>query len=545
MKLFLKSLTLQNFATFDNQTVQFEPNFNALVGETGSGKSLILDAFQFILGSRADKKIIRRGKEHALIEASFQCIDDFALNFFSEIGFPTDDNESIVIKRIIYASGNSKNFLNHQQCSLQVLKHFARTFIDLVGQFDNQKLLSSEYQLQLLDHFGNISEPLALYSNEYKNLQSDYHLLQSQKEEFNDLIQKEDFLKFQLSELKDLDFSVENEERLILQKNRHLSKEKKNSLLNQATNLLTESDNSLSSQSSTLYKIIEEYDELFKSDISQEISEIKLLLDELSFKIEKERTDDASQDLELEQIIDDLDKIKKVKRKYHSDNEQLISIQKNLEEQIIKIESLRESIQSLESKIKSSEDNLYVIATKLHGLRSTHAKILAKKITQFIQKLNMKGSTCDLKVRKLEALNSSGISQLDFLVETNPGEGFFPLKKVASGGELSRILLALRSIVTDSDSISIFFFDEIDTGIGGQTALKLGDIIKEVSQTSQVIAITHLPQIARNANSIISVEKETLTHKGKKRTSSIINIIQEEERSKYLNEMAGIESYSK
>ncbi len=208
---YLKKLIIQNFATFKNQSISFRPGFNAIIGETGSGKSLVLDALQLILGGRADKKIVRRETEYSLIEASFYCQDDNVKKFLEGEGYPSEEKE-IVIKRLIYKNGTTKNYINHLSCTVTFLAAFARKFVDLVGQFENQKLLSENYQLYLLDHF---SKQL----NEVKSFQEKLFVFKELKKEHQDLIQSKsmreqrlDYLNFQLQEIEKLNPSSQDEE---------------------------------------------------------------------------------------------------------------------------------------------------------------------------------------------------------------------------------------------------------------------------------------------------------------------------------------------
>jgi DNA repair protein RecN (Recombination protein N) len=207
--LFLKTITLRNFATFENQNINFHPKFNGIVGETGSGKSLILDAFQLLLGARSDKKLIRKDTECAVIEGVFKVSNQSIRKYFDQQGFPLDENNEVVIKRVLYQNGKSKAFLNHMSCPVGVLTTFSKTFVDLVGQFENQKLGNPDYQLYLVDQFANNREKLEEYEKQFNHYQKTIQETQLLELKIKEKQQREDYLNFQLKELQDLSPSIE------------------------------------------------------------------------------------------------------------------------------------------------------------------------------------------------------------------------------------------------------------------------------------------------------------------------------------------------
>ena len=503
--LLLNSLNLKNFATFSDQTIQFKPGFNSIIGETGSGKSLILDALNFIFGQRADKKIIRKDSDYSVIEASFSVNDKSIKDFFFELGLPFDDE--VVIKRVIYKNGKSKSFVNFQQCSLNTLSELSRRYIDLVGQFENQKLFSEKYQLILLDSFINCQDLLNTYQIGYQNYLDLKQELLTLKEKQREVLQHKDYIEFQLKELEELSPSVEDENDLISKKDL-FSNTEANSQDLEHLNALFEGDTEamgivdLLNRAKKLINSNNSISDSIKTDAIDTFEKVQ----EINYAINKELSFDEVE-FEIDDVIDRLDKYKKLQRKYDTNTEGLILKLSELRKEHTNLDNIDKMINVVESKIDGLTSDLYEQATILHKKRITGSAKLSTELTNQVRKLNMSGATLSLSIVKSEKLNEYGLTHVSFMAETNPGEGFYKVKDIASGGELSRILLSLKQTISAKDSVSIFLFDEIDTGMGGETAFKIGETLKSVSRGSQVIAITHLPQIAQFSDILIKVEK--------------------------------------
>lgn len=522
----LKSLVLQNFATFTNQEVNFTDGLNAIVGETGSGKSLLMEALALVLGERADKKIIRSGHAFASVEAHFRTQGKLTKSYLDELGFPADSDE-VIIKRVIYQEGKSKNFLNFQQCSLQTLQAFTREYIDLVGQFENQKLLSNTYQLELLDEYMQEDEILLSYKEGY----SQYIQLVRKKEQLTaqekNRIQQIDFLKFQIDEIEQLGPSVEDEIKLISQKQNVNNSEAFEKSLEQVKTLFTGADEQkgVNQLLDLIQKIAVKNKNLFSLELNEKINNLVVNTHDTYDEISKMSFSALSEE-EVANVIDRLDKYQKLKRKHGGTIEHLLTHFSQYKDELEKLENLEFENAELEKEISASEKKLIILAKNIHSKRTQAAKALSQSLTKQIQDLNMKGAFVDIQIKQIEKLTPSGSNELDFLVQTNPGEGVHPLQNVASGGELSRILLCLRQLSSATGKISIFLFDEVDTGIGGETALLLGKHLSDLAKKIQVLAITHLPQIAFNADSLIKVEKEVEKIENQERTISKVTLYQ-------------------
>lgn len=516
-------LNLKNFATFDDQEIHFDSNFNAIVGETGSGKSLILDALQLILGHRADKKLIRKDCDFAIVEAILKCNDPNISKYFIDSGYPFDDSE-IVIKRILYKTGKTKSYLNHQSCSLSTLTDFSKNFIDLVGQFENQKLLSDDYQLKLLDNYSTNNTLTGEYKKTYDSYLQAKRELEEAERKNSEYSQKMDYLNFQIKELEQLSPKTEREFEL-LEKKRLLQNLEENRDSVAHLNQLFDGTHSSVGVLDLLNKIDHLInDKLLDEESLNSFQVAKENIADLNYKINSSLDIDFNEG-EFEEVLSELDRYQKLKRKFNVDTEGLITIYKNFLQEKDEIQNTSDTVQVYKGRINNLFDSCKDIAKKIHDRRVINSKTLAKKLSLEIQNLRMLGATIKIQLTENETLTKSGISNIEFLAETNPGEGFYKIKDIASGGELSRILLALRTVLSTRDSISIFLFDEIDSGIGGETALTVGKALSQVANSSQVIAITHLPQIANFSQKLIMVSKDVINKNSEERTISVIKEI--------------------
>jgi len=533
--LYLKSLNLQNFATFENQIINFDIKFNTIVGETGSGKSLILDALQIIFGGRADKKLIRKNAEFATIEAVFSSNDPVIKKYFHDIGHPFDGNE-IVVKRIIFANESSKSYLNFQSCSASLLGSFAKRFVDLVGQFENQKLLSEDYQLVLLDSYAGLAQDI----QDYQGL---YTQLSNFKKDFNDLIneknlraQREDYVRFQLEELEKLVPSIEDEIELTKKKDLILNVEKRQQILGSLASAISDDETNLLDMLKSCLNKAEKSGGIVSEEITAKLYEVKALLEDVSYDLSKD-LNATPEDENIEEIIDRLDTYQRLKRKFGGSTEEMIRMFAEFRAELDSFFQVDDKIALISKKISDLEARCQSFAEELHNIRITRADSLSKELTTKVRDLKMNGATLKINVTKNDHLGSKGFSKIDFIAETNPGEGFFKVKEIASGGELSRILLSVRQILSSNDTISVFLFDEIDAGIGGETALSIGKSLQSVAEYSQVLAITHLPQIASFATQIINVSKTTKVIDDQPRTVSIIEQAMGAQRESFIKAM--------
>lgn len=533
--LYLKSLNLQNFATFENQEISFDEKFNAIVGETGSGKSLILDALQIIFGARADKKLIRKNAEFATIEAVFSSNDVNIKKYFYDIGHPFEGSE-IVIKRVIFSNESSKSYLNFQSCSASLLTAFSKRFVDLVGQFENQKLLSEDYQLILLDSYSGLNTDIEDYQNLFTQLIAFRKNLEELLNEKSMRAQREDYIKFQLEELEKLSPSIDDELDLLKKKDMILNVEKRQSTLGSLTSAISDDDVNLLGLLKNCLNRAEKNPGIVSEEIITKLYDVKSILEDVSYDLSKDLNANLD-DENIEEIVNRIDFYQRLKRKFGGSTEEMIKTFLEFKAELTSFSQVDDKILIVSKKINDLESRCNTFALELHAIRLLKANELSLELTSKVQELKMQGAQLVISLSKSDSLGFKGFSKIDFIAETNPGEGFFKVREIASGGELSRILLAVRQILSSNDTISVFLFDEIDTGIGGETAIYIGKSLQSVSQHSQVLAITHLPQIAAFATQLINVSKNTIIVDNQQRTVSIIDQVSGEKKSELIKAM--------
>lgn len=519
--LMIKSLTLKNFATFSQSEVNFHDGFNCIVGETGSGKSLLLDALEMIFGGRGDKKFIRKGADFLLLEALLVTHNPQIHAELDELGCPGNGSE-ISLKRIIYKNGTSKTFINQSSCTLTDLAHFSRQHIDLVGQFENQKLLTDSYLLKLIDSFGKHAEILK-YRSEYKNFlilkkeHSDLNKIQ------NDLAQRKDYLEFQVNEIKTLNPSLEDESKLLLMKEKIVNLEKFHHLESQVTHLLNGSneESGMIQKWNQLKNLVNKNAHFFNPELAQLCLSVDQELNDFFEKITFGENLELTQE-EVNDVFQKLDSYQRLKRKFGGEVNTIIEQLNLFEQELLNLNSCHDRIDFLNIEIERIHKELISLAKIIHEKRIKTSSLLSKELTHSIQEMRMIGAQISIKCSEETTLSEEGFTSLSFEAQTNPGEGFYKVKDIASGGELSRILLAYRNVLSLHDSVSVFLFDEIDTGIGGETAHSIAKSLKKVALSSQVIAITHLPQIAVYADHLVEVGKDVIQDESDVRTESVI-----------------------
>jgi DNA repair protein RecN (Recombination protein N) len=532
--LYLSRLTLKNFVTFEEENIQFHPHFNAIVGETGSGKSLILSALNLVLGGRSDRKLIRKDCDFSYVEAEFSGIQSEIDDHLNSMGYPFEG--SIILKRVIYQNGQNKNFLNFQNCSLNDIKSFSKRFIDIVGQFENQKLLSPNYQLKLLDLFNEDSIKI---KSEYERTFKISHDLNEQLEDLDNKGSEErlDYVRFQVDTFQNLSPSVQDENALEEEKERFQSFEEDQQLRNNLHQCLNGSDTTtgLITQLDEFRTVIEKSKFIEEGLAEETLCQVDLIKDTL-FEISKYEEQEFDE-VRYNEILDRLHLYGQLKRKFRTTTEGLVEQFNEFQEELEQIENYHQIVSELKEKISTLNEDLWKKASLLSEKRQLGSKQFSHLLTQAVRELKMDNATVLFEVSEKDSLDSNGCNEVVIKAETNRGEGLHPINKAASGGELSRILLALRHLLASKDSISVFLFDEIDTGLGGETAFRIGEKLKAISETSQVISITHLPQIAQFSDVLLQVGKETQNE----RTRSKVNSVAVPARKKFLKEMTGLQ----
>ncbi len=525
-------LRVKNFVLIEDLQLSLDSGFIVFTGETGAGKSLLIKAIKLLLGEKASLDYIKPGEKEAQIEALIWGGESIA-TMLEALG--RDPEEEIHIKRII-SPKRQRTFINGSPATLKELSNLTKELILLTSQHEFYTLLSPESQLKFLDEFAGLDNELKEFLqkfNRYKELKSEVQrLAQEQK----DITLKREFLEYQLRELEELSPSEEEEEELLTKRERL----KNLSVLKEDTfslcSILEEVETGLHSAISVFDKL--QRIENFFSSFSDTLRSFYYELKEIIREVETYKSSLPEDDQELDQVEERLAKYEKLKKKYQTDTKGLKSLLEEIKDKLSSLETHAFKLEGLKEELASLEKELITLAKNLSEKRKNAAKKLEEHLKRELADLGLEKSKVLVEVISEEdpsRLTQWGFDRVRFLFIPNPGAEPRPLEKIASGGELSRIFLAFKSLLKRESSEVTLIFDEVDTGIGGITAKKLGKKLKALSENAQVICITHLPQIAALADVHYVVEK----HTDKEKTSTTIRLVEGEERLKEIARMLG------
>ena len=545
----LKSLTIKNYALIEAVEVEFESGLNILTGETGAGKSIIIDALSLILGERASSDVVRKGTEKSIVEGIFGFSGSPKVKMLlgtHEIEIQDD----LILRREVSIKGQSRCFVNDSPISLSVLKEIGDHLVDLHGQHEHQSLLDSKEHLTYLDNYAEAGDLLARVGDDYFRLKKKLEGLEELKSIDKVSREKKELYQFQLNEITKAGLSVEEEEKLSTEKKILENSEALFQIASMVFQELYDIDGSIIERLSLIKKELErggEYDPRLKDHIENLNSAILQLNDSSRFL--QGYKDSLNFDPEkLEKIRERLNLINSLKKKYGQSVEEVLSYADKIKVDLEKIENRDELIQKTEQEIKDLKEILKKDSMLLSDKRKEKGSELSRKIKKELSFLGMERCDFEVKISQREEENGlleisgkryyvdeKGLDQVEFYVSPNPGEELKPLAKIASGGEISRIMLALKSVLAKSDQIPTMIFDEVDVGIGGEIAEAVGKRMKTLSSTHQIICITHLQQIASQADYHFKVYKEV----SKNRTITKIKLLSREERIKEIARMIG------
>ena len=545
----LKTLRIKNFAIIENLSVDFHSGLNILTGETGAGKSILINAFNLILGDRADTDYIRTGEDSAIVEGLLVVEDPDTLKMIEELGIVVEQGE-ILIKRQLSRTGKSRCLLNDSQITVASLAKIGNRLVDIHGQHDHQALLNTETHVDLLDLYGKCMPDRKIFAKDFSGYQALTRKLADLKAREQDRLQREDLLNFQTNEIDGIAPTLEEEESLKTEKNKLQHAEKLHQALDTAKNLLAEEEGSVQER---LGKASRELESLVGIDASLEkqlnrvqtaFYEIEETLGELNHYLAEIRFDPGR----MEEIEDRLAEFNGLKRKYGGDIAAVLEHRQKIAEELQSLASNQEQMDELVAVIEKNQQALARQAVTLADKREKTARDMKKNVEKELKSLSMSqvqfGVKFDyppsangfVKFRdSTVALSATGIGTIEFLFSPNPGEDLRPMAKIASGGELSRVMLALKSMLNEQDPIPVMVFDEVDTGIGGSVAEKVGVKLRKVATGKQVFCITHLPQIAGMASAHFRVQKDV---QGKRTCSTIVEL-DYDQRVKEIARMSG------
>ncbi|NMW84771.1 DNA repair protein RecN [Peptoniphilus sp. AGMB00490] len=534
----LLELNIENFAIIENMKIEFETGLNVLTGETGSGKSIIIDSLGLVLGQRANKDIIKKGKDRAFIEAVFSSYDDETKKLLSEYGI--DSGDLIVISKEIRDKGPSITRVNNRTVTSQILSKISTHLIDIFAQHESISLMDNKNQLRLIDDFSGKEQRDLLLKirqivQEINDLRSEYQE-KSSLEKNKD--REMDLLEYQIKEIEDAALTDYDDQELYDDFNVLNNMTDTLIKLSEAKALINDGYENVSAED-ILDKIIVNIVDVtkFNKDLKateEELEDIRYRLSDIAKELDRYINSREVDEEKLQYLRERIDLVNNLKLKYGNNVKKINSFYEEINERLVFLQNFEDNLQKLLSKIKNLEGEALKVAKKISDNRKKTAKVLEKKVEEEINKLNIKDAKFKIDLKEKD-LSSDGIDKIEFLIAPNLGQDLMPLAKVASGGEMSRIMLGFKSIIAEKDNIPTLVFDEIDTGISGKTAQIVGNKIKEVAKKRQVIVISHLPQIVALADTHFAIKKDVVNNS----TISTIDKLDYEERVQEVARLIG------
>lgn len=505
---------MKNCALVDELRLSVDNNLNILTGETGSGKSIIIDALGLCLGEKYDRSFLRKGTEKGLVECVFYSENSQLKKILDENDIDIEDDNLLVITRLIYSDGKSTARVNGRTVKVSLLKEISSTLIDIHGQHQNQALFNKDTHLKFIDLFGEDKiKPIrddykSIYAN-YIELKKSLNTLTENKDDMQ--IQREiDLLKFQINEIETANLDRDEYEELLKQREVYRNGEKIFNNLNLSyENLYNGQINVVDLIGSALSELnsISKYDKIL-SDYSENIERIMYELQDISRDIRNYKDSIDFEPYQLEQIELRVDEINNLRRKYGDKIEDIFTYYENMKDRLDEILNRDEKVEELKKQISEIENVLLEKSSKLTKIRKEVASELESILLMELESLNMKNIVFKVNFDQT-SFTYNGIDNIEFMISFNLGEDVKPIYKVASGGEMSRFMLAFKTILADIDNIDTLVFDEIDTGISGIAAQIVGEKLSSIASKKQIICITHLPQIAAHADTHYCIEKNT------------------------------------
>lgn len=506
----ISTLHIKNIGIIDEILIDFSKGLNILTGETGAGKTLIIDALGIVSGGRFSKEMIRKGENHSFVEVSIYLPDN-----------PKSIDNNIIISREIFDNGRNTCKINGRLVTVNELKEFMKNIINIHGQNDNQNLLNKENHIKYLDKF--LGKEFLNKKLNYTRLYNEYVSINKElKENYGDEKEKQrklDLLYYQLNEIKNANLKMNEDEELEEQKNLIVNAERISKSLNEAD--LQINENALNALSIAIKRLerIEDINVKYQKTLSS-LKSNYYDLQEIAIDLSHYNSDSSFEKSEREEIENRIDEINDLKRKYGNTIGEILNYKQEIEEEINKIENVEEKNKKLKSELDNIEIELEKLGKELHKDREEKGIVLAEKINKELTDLEMPNAKFQISINNVN-FNKDGIDEVEFMITTNKGEDFKSLIKTASGGEMSRIMLAIKTVLSDIDEVPILIFDEIDTGISGKAGSAVGEKLKTISKKHQVIIVTHLASIAAKGNANYYIYKEVEENNTKTRIKNL------------------------
>lgn len=502
----LLRLHILNFALIEEAKIDFNKGFTVITGETGSGKSILLNALNLILGERADFNVIGAKSNKSIVEAKFQISERFK-DFFLENDL--DFDEKLIVRREIVKEGKSRAFINDTPVQLNVLKSLCSQLVQIHSQYNTLELKSKSYQLELLDILAGLeserNEMNFLFTS-FQELRKKLNVLES---ELASAQMTQDYNQFVLNELSDLCLEKTDYSTLETELNRIENSEALKALYYSMVDVIENQD--LLSKMKSTKSSLDKYatSDSVAASFSNRINSLLIELKELSADANKALDDLQFSDFNTDQLTERIDNYNRILNKHRLKNqEQLKLLKEELEGKVVGLETLELECENVRNQLKVKNDELKVFAMEFHQKRVKSAPSIEQELKQILEALKLPDTDLKFELNLAETINSNGISEISFLFSANKGMIPIPVEKAASGGELSRVMLALQKMVSEKRELPTILFDEIDTGVSGDVAQKIGQLLNKMGETVQLIAISHLPQVAAKAEHHLVVSKK-------------------------------------
>lgn len=506
----LRELRLNNLAIIKNLDLEFNDEFIALTGETGAGKSIILNGISLLIGERSHTDMIRNGAQGLFAEGVFE-LNENQKKRLDELGFEIEDDE-LIITRYFDRNAKSKITVNGSRMTLSRLKELMVNIIDLVGQHEHQFLLNSDYHLHLLDRFLDdegkmLSKKIRESVNKIKKLNLQIGNIEEEKSK---IAEKKDILEFQLNEINSLELK-ENEDNELEEEYKILFNAGKISeKLEETSQFLKEGEFSILTALGRAKRNLEQLSDLSESysELYDKIESVLYEVEEISYSVDNFVGDVEIDDKKLEKIVERIDNINKLKLKYGSTITEILKYRDKIEKDLSLVNFESEELENLKKEKSELVGQYFQDSERLSEIREKIAENLQNTVDVQLDDLNMENAKFKVEITKTQEITIYGMDNAEFMIAANVGETFKPLAKIASGGEISRIMLALKTVFSAVDNISVLIFDEIDTGISGETVRRVAEKLRELSKNTQIICVTHSPQIAGKAQQQFFIKKE-------------------------------------
>jgi len=537
----LTQLSIKNYALINELKIDFSSGLSIITGETGAGKSILLGALGLVLGNRADSSTLKDNSKKCIVEAKVSIANYNLREFFEEVDLDYEDHT--IIRREILPSGKSRAFVNDTPVNLSILNDLRSNLIDVHSQHQTLSLSDTNFQFSVIDALAKNASKIENYKKgliKLKNLKKQLEDLKTSQREAN---QQHDYNLHLFNELNDANLEIDEQEILEekLEKLNNIEDIKIN--LSEALEISINEEIGLQTLLNTLENRLSKISSFSKEykDLSDRITSVKIELDDIVSELEDENENVEFNPNEAEELNDRLQLIYNLQKKHYvNSNKELLEIFEDLSNKIIAVESSEEVINQKESEIKEVEQKLNDLAAKISKARQKVIPTLQSALQSLLSDLGMQNARFSIKVNLKDSYFSNGKDELQFLFSANKGGSFGELKKVASGGELSRIMLAIKKILSENISLPTIIFDEIDTGVSGEISNKIATIMQQMSKQMQVITITHLPQIAAKGNNHYKVYKEDINNT----TTTNLRLLNPDERIVEIAEMLSGKEFS-